>query len=203
MRHEDHAHALCRERPQRLEQLDALRSRDARRRLVEDQHACAKPKQPYNLELLPLAHRQRSGGRVGIERKAELVAQPLQLALGRGVIETQRSRTAEHEIVDHLERQKDQRVLMQHADTVTDRIDGRTDAGWLAVEDDLAGIGGLEPGQNFHQRGFARAVFAEQAVQRAGLDCQRDAVIGTHRPEVFVDVSQFDAHGGRWLIAHG
>src|SRR4030042_1493928 len=53
VRHEDDDHALVRERAEDLEQRGPLRGRDARRRLVQDEHPGAQPAQSRDLDPLP------------------------------------------------------------------------------------------------------------------------------------------------------
>ncbi len=56
------------------------------------------------------------------------------------------------------------------------------------VEANLTAIGRDKSRQNFHQRTFARAVFAEQAVNGPGLDGERNAIVRAHETEMFVDI---------------
>ena len=44
----------------------------------------------------------------------------------------------------------------------------------LAVEDDLALVALVDPGQDLHEGGFARAVLAHQGVDLAGVDVEVD-----------------------------
>ena len=53
----------------------------------------------------------------------------------------------------------------------------------LAVEQDLAGVGPVQPGQDVHQRALAGAVLAEQGVDLAGAQVEVDVVVGERRPE--------------------
>jgi len=46
-------------------------------------------------------------------------------------------------------------------------------------------------GQDFHQRRFARAILAQQTVNRPGFDGERDVIVRVNRAKVFVDVSEF------------
>ena len=46
-------------------------------------------------------------------------------------------------------------------------------------------------GENFHQRGFSRAVIAHQGDHFAGMNLQLDIRQGGDRAEVFGDMTQF------------
>ena len=84
---------------------------------------------------------------------------------------------------------------MQHPDAVGNCVTRR---GWLdslPIEQDLARVRGIEAGEDLHQRRLARTVLSEQTMQRPRFDGQRDAVVGTDRTEVLVDVPKFKAHG--------
>ena len=52
-------------------------------------------------------------------------------------------------------------MLVHHADARRDRIVRAVELNAAAVHQDLAGIGLVEAVHDVHQRGFARAVFAD------------------------------------------
>ena len=114
-------------------------------------------------------------------------------------IEPNPSRALHEEVVDDREWQENQRILVEHADAVLDGILRRRRLDACPVEDDLAGVGSMEPREDLHQGGFAGAVLPEQAVQSSRFDGQVDAVVGANRSEVFVDVTQLETHVGRRL----
>ena len=64
----------------------------------------------------------------------------------------------------------------------------------LAVHQDLALVRVVEPVQDVHQGGLARAVLAEQAVDLTRLDDQIDPVVGDQRSEPLGDSAQFQTH---------
>ena len=53
----------------------------------------------------------------------------------------------------------------------------------FAVEQDLAAVFAVDPGQDFHQRGFARAVFTHECVHLAGLQVKLGFVQRAHARE--------------------
>ena len=65
----------------------------------------------------------------------------------------------------------------------------------LAIDADLAGIGLVEAVEDRHQRRFAGAVLADNAVDRALADRQVDVLVGVDGAEALVDADQLD--GGR------
>lgn len=49
-------------------------------------------------------------------------------------------------------------------------------------------------GEDLHQRTFARAIFTQDALNRAGRDRKRDVIVRVIFAEVFVDAAQFNLH---------
>ena len=58
---------------------------------------------------------------------------------------------------------------------------GEPKATGSAVEQDLAGVGPVQPGQDVHQRALAGAVLAEQRVDLARAHVEVDVVVGERR----------------------
>ena len=67
-------------------------------------------------------------------------------------------------------------------------------AGALPVEQDVAAVGGLVAGEDFHQRRFARAVFAQHADDLPAVDGEADVVVGVDGAEALVNVPEFNIH---------
>ncbi len=80
-------------------------------------------------------------------------------------------------------------MLVHHADAGVNGVLGVAEMDGLAVDEDLALVGPVEPGEHVHQRGFAGAVFAEQAEDLAGPDLQVDIGVGDHRAEALGDAA--------------
>ena len=106
---------------------------------------------------------------------------------------------AEHDVLEHAERRHQHEMLMHHADAVADRLARGADAHGLAVDADFAGVGFVEAVEDRHQRRFAGAVLADDAVDDAALDDEIDVLVGVNRAEALVDADQLD--GGRGLPA--
>ena len=113
---EDDAHAICGQLAQRVEQQAPLVGRDPRGRLVEDEHPCPKPEQAGDLDLLALADRQRPRRRLEVELEPEPVAQRGELIPNAVPAQPKRTRAAEQQVVEDRHGQKDEGVLVQHAD---------------------------------------------------------------------------------------
>ncbi len=98
------------------------------------------------------------------------------------------------------------KVLMHHADAGGDRVLRAADPLGLAVDADLAGIPLVEAVEDAHEGGFAGAVLADDAVDRALGDLHGDIAVGTDRAEAFVDADQLDRRnrsGRRGFAAGG
>ncbi|MNU01267.1 hypothetical protein D3C72_2446110 [compost metagenome] len=57
----------------------------------------------------------------------------------------------------------------------------------MAADDQRAGIRRLRAGDDLDQRALAAAVFAQQVINLARHDRERDALQGVHAAETFVD----------------
>ena len=74
---------------------------------------------------------------------------------------------------------RDQReVLVDHPEPGRDRVARRAEGDGRPVEQDLAGVRPVEPGQDVHQRALAGAVLAEQRVDLARAQVEVDLVVG-------------------------
>ena len=102
---------------------------------------------------------------------------------------------AEHDVLGDREDGDEHEVLVHHADAGRDGVAGTGEVLDLVVEQDLALVGPVEAVQHVHQRGLAGAVLAQEAVDLARLDRQRDPVVGDQRPEALGDVTQLQLHG--------
>ena len=126
---------------------------------------------------------------------------PSSLADRAGAFGEQRAALgAEHHVFEDGERRHQHEVLMHHADAVADRLARGADSDRLAVDADLAFVGFVEAIENRHQRRFAGAVLADDAVDHAALDDEIDVVVGVNRAEALVDADELD--GGRRLSGH-
>ena len=70
----------------------------------------------------------------------------------------------------------------------------------LAVEANLALVGLIQAVEDFHQRGLARAVLAQQRVDFPGAQVEVHVVVGDQRPEALGDPAQFDGLEVHWNL---
>ena len=201
VRDEDDAHPVRRELTQRREQEVALVGGDARRRLVEDEDVRPEPEQSRDLDLLALADRERARRRIQVEPEAEAVAKDGDRLARATAVEAHAARAGRQDVVEDRHRQEEEGVLVEHPDAGGDGGGGRPERDRRPVEEDRPRIGRVEARHDLHERRLAGAVLPQQAVQAPARDCQVDAVVGTDRPEVLVDVTQLEAHATRPLRA--
>ena len=188
VRHEEHGLALLGQTAEGAEELVALRGADAGGGLVEDEDAGSQPQQAQQLQLLALAHGERPDFGLEVDGQAEGAGQ---VGDGLGRLRPpgdEPPRGADEQVVHHAHRREVEGVLMQHAHAVTDGVGGRAQGHGLAVEQDLSAVGRLEARQDLHERALARSVLAQDSLDGAGGDREGDAVVGSHRAEMLVDV---------------
>src|SRR6266567_1050888 len=77
----------------------------------------------------------------------------------------------------------------------------RANLAHLAVDQNLAAIGGVETVSDAHRRRFSRAVFTDDRMNRSRRDFEAHPVIRQNGAEAFRDVSQLDH--GLWSLAFG
>ena len=107
---------------------------------------------------------------------------------------------AEHDVLDHAQRLHEHEMLVDHADACSDRVGRLGDLASRPADADLARIRLVEAVEDRHQGRLAGAVLADDAVDGAALDPQRDVVIGRDRAEPLGDARKFDR--GRRCSGH-
>ena len=80
------------------------------------------------------------------------------------------------------------------------RIRGRRKPHGLPIEPDLAGVGRQHAAQDVHQRGFARAVFADQRVDLARPNAEVDAFEHDILVKLLAYAAHFQFIGRVWHI---
>ena len=78
---------------------------------------------------------------------------------------------------------------MHHADAQRDGIFGAGDFDLLAVDQDRAGIHGMESIENLHQGALAGAVLPQQGMDLARFDGEVNIVVGDDSRESLDDLS--------------
>ena len=79
-------------------------------------------------------------------------------------------------------------LLMHHGDAVEQRLLGVFEVDLSALEEYMPLVLAVDAEEAFHQRGFTRAVFAHQGVDRPGLQLQGDPVQGFDARKGFGDI---------------
>ena len=102
---------------------------------------------------------------------------------------------AEHHVLGDGEDRDQHEVLVHHADAGAHRVSGALEVLDVVVEQDHAFVSRVQAVEHVHQRGLARAVLAEQAVDLAGFDREIDAVVGDETAEPLRDSTEFELHG--------
>ncbi len=86
-------------------------------------------------------------------------------------------------------------MLVHHADAGRDGVGGTPEVHGLAVEEDLALVGPVQPEQDVHERRLAGAVLPEQGVDLSALDGEVHVLVGDDAREPLGDAAQLDPHG--------
>ena len=79
-------------------------------------------------------------------------------------------------------------VLMHHANAKLNRLAGRLDLNFLAIQENLTLGGLIKTDQDVHQRGLTSAVFTQQRQNFAAIDSQIDVFIGVEITESLTDM---------------
>jgi hypothetical protein len=160
---------------------------EVRERLVEQEHAGAGSERPGQRHALLLAAGQR---------RRQPVAEAGEPDEGEGLVDAAaavgialRDAVADVPLDGHVREQRP--VLEHHPDVAALRRHGRDVA---PADDDRAGVGPLEPGEDPQQRRLAAARRSEQGDDRAGLDREVDVVEDLGLPEPLDDPAGADAH---------
>ena len=183
-----------RQPPQRLKEDVFLLGGNASGRLIEDQRFHAQSQQADDFQLLALGDEQIVDRLMSVQLEAEARGQALQVGFGLRALEGDSFRAAVDEVLQHRESADIKRILLQHADAVGDGGGGPRVVDDAAVNLDFAFVGGLEAGQDFHERGLAGAIFAQDAHDSSVVETDVNVVIGVYGSKALVDVTQFDVH---------
>jgi len=149
-----------------------------RRRLIEDQDPRASQQHLENFHPLLLGHRQRLGDLARVDGETQLCRlvadplfqsrQPLPVAARESMI------TGPHwqpqlDVLSHGKGLHQLEMLVNHADVVATSIPRAAQAHRVVIDQQRSAFRCVEAGGDVHQRGFARAVLAEQRVHFAPL----------------------------------
>ena len=87
-------------------------------------------------------------------------------------------------------------LLVDHGDSVVDRLAGRGDGDRLAVDPDGAGVGGVDAHEDLHEGGLAGAILPHEGVDLAGAQVEGDGAQDADAGERLVDVEHLENGGG-------
>lgn len=156
---------------------------------VENQHAIGSVECPNDLHPLPLADAEilDLGRRIDIELQA--IGQDADL-IGHCAARHPLAEIAppEDAVFDDTQIRREHEMLMHHADSRFGGGDRSAERHGTVGHEDLADIRLDQSGGNSHQRGLARPVLAQDAVNRPGRHLKRDVVNRLYRPERFRNV---------------
>ena len=99
---------------------------------------------------------------------------------------------AQKHVLGHAQVGRDAEFLMHHGDAARPGVARGAEVDGLAVHPELTGIGAVHAGDHFHQRAFARAVFAGEPVNAAGFQREIDPAQGMDAAERLDDIVKFD-----------
>ena len=189
--------ALAAQAVEDAEQVVGLGRGQHARRLVEDQDVGVAVERLEDLDPLLHADADVLDQRVGIDAELVFLAEFVQELARLGERGAQEAAVlgAQHDVFQHGEVLDQLEVLEHHADAGADGGLAVGDLGLLAVDEDLAGVGPVEAVEDRHQGRLAGAVLADDAVDRARHDADRDVLVGLDGAEGLGDAAQLDRRG--------
>ncbi len=117
--------------------------------------------------------------------------------LGQRWLEKRAFLGAEDDILEYGEVLDQLEVLEDHADAGGDGGLAVGDLGLASLDEDLARVGLVEAVEDRHEGRLARAVLADDAVDRARHDADGNVLVGLDRAEGLGNAFQFNGRGGR------
>ncbi len=175
VRDEQERAALVAKAPRDGEQPVDLDARQRGRRLIHDQHASVERDRLRDLDDLLVGDREALGRTVGIDAHAEPEEERLHLTAHRPAVdpaEASDGLPAHEDVLRDRQVGEERGLLVDDGDARLLRLGGRREVDVLAVEAELARVAAVEPGDDLHERGLARAVLADEGVDRAGIEAQ-------------------------------
>ncbi len=92
---------------------------------------------------------------------------------------------------------KDIQLLINNGDARALGGQGACDRQGLPLKIDLPLVHGIHPGEDFHQRGFSRAVLPHQGQDLAGIHREIHLIQGLHPRKGLADAAHLQKRGGR------
>ncbi len=113
-----------------------------------------------------------------------------------------RSGPSQNQVLRHGHRGNQREVLEHHAESVAAGLARGIYASGLPVNQDLACVGVMEAHQAFDDGALARAVLAQQGMEGAGRNFDRDVVKSFEGAEMFGDSARFEVRGFGFARSH-
>ena len=163
-------------------------------RLVEDQDVSAAVERLEDLDALLHADRDVLDFRVGVDGQAVALGDLHNIFPGGCHVQLDAPGRfgAQDDVLGDRKGLHQHKVLVDHADACINGIARIVHDDFFAVDQDIAGRGLEQTVELVHQRRFARAVFAQDRVDFALVDCQIDPVVGREIAEFLDDVPHFN-----------
>ena len=196
---------LFRSRTSRNSSCDLVRG-ERRGRLVHDEDANVQRDRLGDFHRLLRGQREAARRAAHVERDAELGEDRLGLAEhlppadhGAAIL------MADENVLGDVQIGKQQRFLIDRRDAHALRLGGARDRDRPPCQQDLATVGLMDAGDDLDQRRLAGAVLAQQRVDFAGMERERDVVEGLCRVEALGDAAdiQNGLAVGRLPFTHG
>lgn len=195
MRDEDDGQAFGLELAQVVEERVHFLRHEHGGRLVEDEDLGTAVEDLEDLHALPVGDTEVLDQGVGTYAEAVRVRDLLDLPAGLGTDAVQLL-AAENHVLQDREVVGEHEVLVHHADTAGDGVAGAVEGDLLPVDGDGALVRLLHAVEDLHQGRLAGAVLADQGMDRALADGDRDVLVGDDAGEALGDAVQFYG-GGR------
>src|SRR5215212_1067601 len=92
-------------------------------------------------------------------------------------------------------------MLVDHADACLERVARGAEAARSPIDEEAAGIGPIEPGDDRAERRLAGSVLAEQCMYLPSAEVECDVVVGGNAEERLRDPHRLDEHPGAATVA--
>ena len=183
------------------EELVDLGLGERRRRLVHDQDVRVVGQRLGDLHHLLLGDGEPGHARRRVELQVELLEQLGGLAVERPVVQQDAAARLppDEDVLGHGQVAHEVQLLVDDADAEVLGGARRGDLHLAALDPDRAGVPLVDPGEDLHQRGLARAVLAHQRVDLAGAQLEARVLERLDAREALGDVGHLDqeiAHHG-------
>ena len=191
----DDAFALGLQRADDAEEMRDFPVGERRGRLVHDQDVGIVGDRLGDLDHLPVGDAEIAHFGLGIDADVEPVEQSLGAAAHLVVADEAQAvqrLAANPDVLRHRHKVHQVEFLMDHRDAVSQRVERRGQADFLALEPERAGVGRVDAGDDLHQRRLAGAVLAHQRMDMAALQAERDVVERQHAGKGLAHVLDFE-----------